>query len=111
MNARIVAYVPDLMDRSKVAAAAAAGTVTFVSDAAALAHAGAEADLVIVDLMRPGAVEAIGDLDVPVVGFANHTEREVMDAARAAGATTVLARSSFFSRLGELLDGDGHADS
>ena len=99
---RVVAYVPDLMDRSKVAAL---GDVSFVADPADLAAraAGEGADVVVVDLTRPGVLEAVAAVDARVVGFANHTERELMDAARAAGCDTVLARSAFFSRLGELL--------
>lgn len=98
---RIVAYVPDLMDRSKVAAA---GDVIFVSRPADLVALQATADVVVVDLTRPGAVEALADLaGSRVVGFANHTSRAVMEAARQAGCELVLARSEFFSRLDELL--------
>jgi len=98
---RIVAYVPDLMDRSKVAAA---GAVTFVARPADLAGASEDADVVVVDLTRPGVVDALAGLgDRRVIGFANHTSRDVMAAARAAGAEQVLARSEFFARLDELL--------
>ena len=99
-STRIVAYVPDLMDRSKVAAA---GDCVFVSrpgDIAALCSAG---DVVVVDLTKPGVVEVLAGLDARVIGFANHTSREVMDAARAAGCEQVLARSDFFARIDELL--------
>ena len=44
-------------------------------------------------------------MEAPVVGFANHTNREAMDAALAAGADQVLARSAFFARLDDLLFG------
>lgn len=98
---RIVAYVPDLMDRSKVAGAAK--DVTFVSTPAELA--GQPADLVVVDATRPGVVEALADVSAPVIAFSKHTNREAMDAALAAGADQVLARSAFFSRLDDLLGG------
>src|SRR5437764_1437903 len=55
----IVAYVPDLMDRSKVAAA---GDVRFVTRLADLADTAAPGDLVVVDLTRPGVVDVLGDL-------------------------------------------------
>lgn len=97
---RIVAYVPDLMDRSKVAAA---GDCIFVSRPADLAALCPAADLVIVDLTRPGVVDVLGDLDARIIGFANHTARDVMDAARAAGCHQVMARSDFFARIDELL--------
>ena len=96
---RIVAYVPDVMDRSKVAAA---GDCIFVSRPADLAALCAGADLVVVDLNRPGVVDVL-PLDAKVIGFANHTSRDVMDAARAAGCAEVLPRSDFFARLDELL--------
>jgi hypothetical protein len=96
----IVAYVPDLMDRSKVAAAA---KVTFVADVDSLVAAADGADLVIVDLTRPGVVGSLTSLGAPVIGFANHTQRELLDGARAAGCVEALPRSAFFSRLDELL--------
>lgn len=96
---RIVAYVPDVMDRSKVAAAA---DCIFVSRPADLAGLCGAADLVVIDLTRPGVVDVL-PLDAKVIGFANHTSRDVMDAARAAGCAEVLPRSDFFARLDELL--------
>ena len=97
---RVVAYVPDLMDRSKVAAA---GDCIFVSRPADLAALSAEADVVVVDLTKPGVVDVLADLQGRVIGFANHTSRDVMEAARAAGCEQVLPRSDFFARLDELL--------
>lgn len=99
---RIVAYTPDVMDRSKVAAAGDCIFVSHPADLAALCGAGA-AELVIVDLTRPGVVEVLPDIDARVIGFANHTSRDVMDAARAAGCAEVLPRSDFFARINELL--------
>lgn len=103
---KVVAYVPDLLDRSKVGAA---GDVTFVSRPDQLAEAAAEAraDVVVVDLTRPGVVEVLGEISTPVVAFANHTRRDLMEQARAAGASQVMARSAFFSRLDELVGGSG----
>jgi hypothetical protein len=96
---RIIAYVPDVMDRSKVAAA---GDCIFVADPSDLPGLCAGADLAVVDLTRPGVIDVL-PLDVKVIGFANHTSRDVMDAARAAGCAEVLPRSDFFARLDELL--------
>ena len=95
----IAAFVPDLMDRSKVAAA---GDVTFVTSVAELGHT--LADVVVVDLSRPGVLEALPALvGKRVIGFASHVDRALLDAARVAGCGEVLARSAFFSRLTELL--------
>jgi uncharacterized membrane protein len=96
----VIAYVPDLMDRSKVRAAAPA--TTFVSEPAELPAAAVGADLVVVDLTRAGVVEVLPSIEGRVVGFANHTARDVMDEARRAGAE-VMARSAFFSRLAEVV--------
>ncbi len=53
---KIAAYVPDLMDRSKVSAAAP--EAVFVSKPEDLVDV-ADADVVVLDLTRPGAVDVI----------------------------------------------------
>ncbi|PLS75128.1 MAG: hypothetical protein CYG61_09015 [Actinobacteria bacterium] len=100
---RIAAYVPDLMDRSKVAGAAP--RATFVSSPADLpAAAAAGADLVVVDLSRPGVLDALAQLGaVRTIGFGSHLDRELLAAAAAAGCDEVLPRSKFFAALQELL--------
>ena len=98
---RIVAYVPDLMDRSKVAAAAP--HATFVRTPAELAEAAAGVDLVVVDLSRTGALEALSELSVRTIGFGSHVDRDLLAAATAAGCDQVLPRSKFFADLSELL--------
>lgn len=99
---RVAAYVPDLMDRSRVAAATAHADVTFVRSPADLVEVGAE--VVLVDLARPGVLAALGELGtVRTIGFASHVDRELIEAARAAGCGEVLPRSRFFSSLAELL--------
>ena len=96
---RIAAYVPDLMDRSRVAAV---GGVTFVSTPAELK--GVDADVVVVDLSRPGVLEALGDLgDKRTIGFGSHVDRQLLEAAQAAGCDEVLPRSRFFARLADVL--------
>ena len=95
----VVAYVPDLMDRSKIAAAA---HVIFVDDPKALIDA--PGDVVVVDVMRPGVLEVLPALQGRrVIGFGRHTERALLEAASAAGCDEVLPRSSFFPHLDELL--------
>ena len=103
----VVAFVPDLMDRSKVAAVGG-DRVAFVSSVSALAAVDPAVDLVVVDLARPGVLAALsrlraGGSTVRVIGFGSHVERELLDAARAAGCDEVLARSAFFGRLPQLL--------
>jgi hypothetical protein len=99
---RVVAYVPDLMDRSRISAAAG-GAVTFVATPSDLVGAAVDTDLVIVDLGRPGVLERLADLSTRTVGFASHVDRDLMAAAREAGCDQILARSAFFSRLRELV--------
>ncbi len=97
---RVAAYVPDLMDRSKLAGLGA--DVTFVAAPSQLADV--DADVVVVDLSRPGVLEVLGGLDAPrTIGFGSHVDRELLDAARAAGCQEVLPRSRFFAHLEELL--------
>ena len=95
---RVAAYVPDLMDRSKLAAA---GDVTFVAAPGELA--GTTADLVVVDLSRAGVLEALAHVDARTIGFGSHVDHELLAAAREAGCDEVLPRSRFFARLGDLL--------
>jgi Zn-dependent alcohol dehydrogenase len=96
---RIVAFVPDLMDRSKVAAAAE-GRVRFVTAPTDLVNAAVDADVVVVDLGRAGVaevLEAVIATGSRVIAFGSHVERSTLAAARAAGCQEVLARSEFFS--------------
>ena len=97
---RVVAFVPDLMDRSRISAGRA---VTFVSTPGELADTARAEDIVIVDLSRPGVLDVLPHLPATTLGFASHVDRELISAARRAGCTQVLVRSAFFSRLPELL--------
>lgn len=100
----VVAYVPDLMDRSKVGAAGPA--VSFVPSPDALVEAAAGATVAVVDLGRPGVVEVLPALvatGVRVVAFGSHVDRDTLDAARAAGCHEVLPRSRFFAAIPQVL--------
>ena len=96
---RVAAYVPDLIDRSKVAAAAP--DATFVDAPSKLS--GLDASIVVVDLGRPGVIDQLGSMPGRVIGFARHTQRDLIAQAQAAGCDEVLVRSDFFPRVGELL--------
>jgi DNA-binding NarL/FixJ family response regulator len=102
----VVAFVPDLMDRSKVAAVDA--SIDFVAKAEDLLERAAlsRPRLVVVDLRRPGALEAVtrlAELGIDTIGFASHVDGALLEAAATAGCRNVLPRSAFFRRLGELL--------
>jgi hypothetical protein len=93
---RVAAYVPDLMDRSKVATAVPG--VEFVANPRLLIEV--EADVILLDLSRPGVLEALSALaHVRTVGFGSHVDVETLAAATAAGCDVVLARSAFFGGL------------
>ncbi|HXQ43141.1 MAG TPA: hypothetical protein VN816_00760 [Acidimicrobiales bacterium] len=98
-----VAYVPDLMDRSRVeiASRAAGRAVDFVTSASDLAAAVAGgAMFVVVDLGHPGILEILPRLGAAhTVGFASHVDKALLDAAREAGCDEVLTRSAVFRRL------------
>ena len=107
---RVVALVPDLMDRSKLTAALG-GDVELVATprhlGQRLAGDGPDPAIVVVDLGRRGAIDAVAAIRAAtgarIVGFGPHVERDVLSAARQAGCDEVLARSVFFSTLDRLL--------
>jgi hypothetical protein len=81
------------MDRSRFPSGSG---VTFVRSVDELT---ADADLVIVDLNREGALEAAGALqNVRRIGFTNHENTELIQAAQAAGVE-VMPRSRFFRTI------------
>lgn len=98
----IVAYAPDLMDRSKLAAAAPG--LTFVARPTDLAAAAEQAHLVVVDLGRPGVLEVLPKVAavVRVVGYGSHVDRATLEQAEATGCEA-MPRSRFFRNLGDLL--------
>ena len=96
---RVVAFIPDLMDRSRLSAPGV--EVVIVDDPEGLADA--HADLVVVDLARPGVIASLGAVAGPTVGFVAHIDEATMAAALAAGCDEVLARSRFFGRFAELV--------
>lgn len=101
MAQRIVAYIPDLMDRSRLASVPG---VLFVAVPEALIDAAADADVAVVDLSRPGVLEVLDRLSgVRTVGFASHVDTELVAAATAAGCDEVLPRSRFFATVADRL--------
>jgi DNA-binding NarL/FixJ family response regulator len=103
---RAVALVADLMDRSRLSGIEGLD-VTFVRTVAAMSaevDAGS-VDVVVVDLKRPDALDAIAAIAgrTRVVGFGAHVDTEGLRAARDAGADLVLARSAFFADPGRWL--------
>jgi len=101
---RVVAYVPDLMDRSRLARLGEV-EVVHVSGPAALVGVATATDLVVVDLSREGVLEVVGSLPGEVVGFASHVDTALVAAAEAAGCAEVLPRSRFFAGLAVRLSG------
>src|SRR6476660_8600264 len=96
---RVLAYVPDLMDRSRLSALGD-HELRFVTDAGELAAEAARwrPDVVVVDLGRAGVVVGLqaGDSRGPLVGSGSHVYTETLEAARAAGCHDVLPRSRCF---------------
>lgn len=89
----IVALVSDLLDRSRFPQG-----VTFVRRV----DPATDADVVVVDLAVPGAVDGVRALRAAgstarVVAFGRHTETQLLAEARRAGCDRVLARSAFFA--------------
>jgi len=110
--AAVVYLVQDLFFVGKIEEAAAQLGVDAVraADAPALSSAAAHARLVILDLRRPDALEALDALStrapgVRIVGFIDHENVAAMEAARARGCGTVLSKRKFSSELPVLLAG------
>ena len=100
----VVVLATDLMDRSRISAAVP--SARFVRDPGALAAEAATADVVVVDLGIDGALDVLADVagvGVRTLGYGAHVDRDVLEAARAAGCQQVMARSAFFSQVAELL--------
>jgi hypothetical protein len=103
---RIVALVPDLMDRSRISSAFADTSLRELIFAREPSEC-AEADIVVVDLARHEL-----DLDAAraaapaarIVAFGPHVELEQLERARVHGADVVLARSRFFQDPASALD-------
>lgn len=92
---QIVAYVPNLMDRSRFG-----DTVQFVQEPSDLTAV--EADLILVDLSRREVLSHLPS-GSRVIGFAPHVDTETLQAAKAGGCVEALPRSVFFKRLPALI--------
>ena len=112
----ILAILDDLMFTSKIKTTAAGlgVPVTFArsSESALTTMRAGRPALVILDLNNPrtdplgivGAMKADAALSgIPTVGFVSHVQTELIEAARAAGVTDVVARSAFTMHLPEIL--------
>lgn len=93
----IVVYAPDLMDQSRIRAVLSGAR--FVRSPALLLGE-VDAELVIVDLDRPGVGDVLAALvegGRTVVGFGAHVDGERLTAASELGVDA-MARSRFFGR-------------
>ena len=114
---QLVALMDDLMFLSRIreAARGAELTLTSVRNAAQLvtaAREGARLVMVDADSSRVPWQDALAALraepslrELPVVAFVSHVRPDLAQAARAAGATRVLARSAFVQELPGLVAG------
>ena len=109
---KIVARVEDLMFRAKIDAAARhlAVGVEFVTNGADLARACAGGPAVLLVELTPGTLEEVQKMFpagkvsvVPVVAFAPHQDKALLEAAHKAGIGRVLARSQFAESLPDLI--------
>lgn len=98
---RVLALVPDLMDQSKVVNATP--DTQFVNSSSALRGAlSFGPEVVVIDLSRPGAVDAAKaavNAGARVVAFGSHVQRDLLAAARDAGCDEVMPRSAFFTDI------------
>ena len=110
----IVAFVSDLMFRSKIDgdARAAKAHVSHPKPEDPVDQAVADAELVFVDLALKGRdpFAVIADVrrvapQAHIVAFGSHVDAKALAAAHEAGADEALPRSSFTRRLPEILRG------
>jgi hypothetical protein len=99
--ARIAAVVSDLMLASRVRTSLEASGHEVEQDSA-LPDELDGIDLVVADL-DVVAPEALGDLDLPVIGFYQHTDVETKTRAEEAGLTLAIPRSRMVRELPELV--------
>lgn len=102
---RVIVFAPNLMDRSKIAAAVRGRDVAFVQSPGALPETAAADDVVVIDLTRLGALDPLSELPESVrsIGYGSHVDIDLLQAASAAGCDTVLPRSKFFAEVDDLL--------
>jgi CheY-like chemotaxis protein len=111
-----LALCADLIFSSKIrAAAAATGAPAQLArtapDLLARARGAPRPHLILLDLDARGDMAALirelksdeATAQIPIVAFVSHVREDAIDAARAAGADRVLARSAFVRVLPELL--------
>jgi CheY-like chemotaxis protein len=111
----IIALAADLLFGARIRSAAAAAAIPLVlvrttDEALAAAQAGARSLILDLDLRAGDPIALLQALrgvpataDLPVIAFVSHVREDRIQAARAAGATRVLARSAFVRDLPELL--------
>jgi hypothetical protein len=97
----VVVFIPDLMDRSRLGAR----PVEVVPSLEQLRVQAPGSSLVVVDLARPGALEAAAPLvgsGPRVLGFAPHVDDDLRRAAAESGVE-VVTRSWFFGHLDDVI--------
>ncbi len=101
--ARVVSIATDLMLASRVdAMLTAAGHHVILAGSVEDAPL-AEAELVVADLDAADA-DALGQIEVPVLGYYSHVDVETRKAAEAAGVDLVVPRSRMARELPELAE-------
>ncbi len=109
---KVIAFVPDLMDRSRFGQVPA--DVEFVTSPEGLSAAAERDDkpeMAVADLGRPGAIEALATMSasgINTVGFVSHVNQERIAEARDAGIGEVLPRSQFFRRIAAIVGVTDH---
>ena len=98
---QVAAFVPDLMDQSKLRLAMPG--ICFVKEVSELVDI--EVDLVVVDLSKSEVLEVLHKIDSKILGFVSHIDKEVIAVAEKAGCEKVLPRSKFFHDFHSLVNG------
>jgi hypothetical protein len=113
MANKIVAVLGDLMFQVKIADAAkrAGVAVEFVktADDALARAAGAAAMILDLNFAPPELIVRMKSGEetrsIPLTGYVSHVQTDVIKQARESGCDTVMARSAFVQKLGEMMAG------
>jgi hypothetical protein len=107
MAKRVVAVLSDLIFTVKIADAGkrADVAVEFAKSAGdALQRAtGAAAAILDLDFVSPELIAQLKAAGVPTIGYVSHVHTDVIQRAKESGCETVMARSAFVQKLGDLL--------
>ncbi len=107
MAKRIVAVLADLIFTVKIGDAATRAGISAefakTQEDALQRAPGAAAVILDLDFVTPALIAQLKAAGIPMVGYVSHVHTDVIQRAKESGCETIMARSAFVQKLGELL--------